>query len=470
MIESITNRTAWIGLLVLLCFTILGCETQPTADRVGPSAAGVTRITEAELQDELAEYADRFSGLITATANDIAANSPQRSIRKTTLLWKLKMVTPLQDVIFGADPQAAFLDAATLTVQMRKYLESPESDGATLFADAQPQAVAVCLRLEDDIFRIGALFLNEQQLQTLRTEVEAFSDANPIRGTFSLSSGRATSTSEARSGGGLDWVTKIPMSPFRALEGIDAGASAISDFNTTANQFSQIVEDLPQQTRWQIELLWYELEERESVASALQSFNTIAESSKSLALTTQNLPTEIREQLNLAFDDLETRQDTLHATMAEARETLTALDETVTSATTMIESLNEASAGITRAGEAWRKTIGAVNELTQAAGPKDPSVETPPFDIGEYTMAADRLTAAAGELRALLAETRDALKADEVSALSNTTLQDAERRGRSVTDHAAWRVLQLMAIAFVLLVFYRLIASRLSRRQPQTSR
>lgn len=460
------TRALHLCLLTAMLLLLHACADSQSVVSSGPSATGVARITEAELQDELLEYADRFSGLLTATANDIAAHSPQRSIRKTTLLWKLKMVPRLQDVIFGADAQEAFLDAATLTVQMRKYLESPGSDGAALFADAQPQAVDAARRLEDDIFRIGALFLNEQQLQTFRTEVEALSDAQPIRGTFSLSTGRATSTSAARTGG-LSWVTQIPMSPFRALEGIDAGAKAISDFNTTANQFSQIVEDLPQQTRWQIELLWYELEDRESIVSTLESFKSIADSSASLAETAKQLPQTLREQLALAMDDLDTHQDTLRLTLTESRQTIDALNAAVANATTMVDAVNQAGESITRAGEAWHQTVAAVNEITQSSNKSGSSggAESPPFDINQYMLAADRLTAAASELRSLVAEVQGVIESDRVRALSGDTLDDAEQRGRSVTDHLAWRALQLMAVAFVLALLYRLIASRIAKRQ-----
>lgn len=342
-------RAARIGLIVTITLSTFGCAGGAGPHMAGPSAAGAVRITEAELQNELDEYADRFSGVVSAAANEIATATPDRTARKAALLWKIRLIPRLQDMIFGADPQQAFLDAATLTVQMRKYLEGPGTAGAALFANAQPIAVDACRVLEDDIFRIGGLFLNAQQLETLRAEVNTFSDAHPIRGTFSLTDGRATSTQEARAGS-YNWVTTIPMAPFRALEGIDAGAQAISEFNTTASQFSQIIEDMPMQTRWQIELLWYELEERESITGALNSFKTMADSAASLAHTA-----------------------------------------------------------------------------------------------------------------------RSVIEADEIRGLPGATLQDADRRSRSVTDHLAWRALQLIFVTFVLAVIYRLISTRLSRQKPHAT-
>ena len=355
---------------------------------------------------------------------------------------------------------------ATLTVQMRKYLQGPGTDGAALFADQQAVAIEAAKRLEADIFRVGSRFLNETQLKTLRQEIDTYTEAHPIRGTFSLSEGRATSGAEVQPAN-FNWVTTIPMAPFRALEGIDAGAQAISDFNTTASQFSQIVEDMPLQTRWQMELLWYDLEERESVVSALDSFKTLADSSTSLSETARTLPQQMREQFVLAMQDIDSQQANLRSTLAETRQTVDAMNTAISNATAMIESLNKSGESVARAGEAWNETMRTISVLGQGGEASADSQPTRPFDIQDYTQAADRLTVAATELRTLLAETRDALEGDEVQNLAGGTLTDAEQHGRAVADHMAWRALQLLLLAFVLALVYRLISTRiLPRKSP----
>jgi hypothetical protein len=460
---ELSSKVPLLGALVLMLFLLLGCAARSGVDMTGPSAAGVTRISMVELQNELDEFADRFSGVVTASANEIAAESAERTTRRSALLWKLRVIPRLQEVIFGADPQPAFLDAAILTVQMRKYFQGPDTDGATLFADAQPVAVQASLRLEEDIFRIGGLFLSAEQLQALRARIDTYADAHPIRGTFLLTEGRATSTKDGQTAD-LNWVAQIPLSPFRALEGIDAGARAISDFNITASQFAQIVEDMPVQTRWQIELLWYDLEESQSVVSALQSFKALADSAASLSETARQLPEQLREQIALAGKDLDDRQAALQTTLDETRRTLESLNVAIDNATELTDAISQAGGSVADAGDAWRQTVNAVSEITQSFDKPADAPPGKPFDIAEYTQAADRLTAAAVELRALLAEARQTLESPQLSALSDTALKDAEQSGRNVTDHAAWRVLQLIAAAFVLAIIYRLISSRLSKR------
>jgi len=172
----------------------------------------------------------------------------------------------------------------------------------------------------------------------------------------------------------------------------------------------------------------------------------------------------VREQLSLALDDLEKRQDALQTTLEETRQTLDTLNTTVGNTTALVESIDQASESITKAGDAWRQTMLAIGELTDAGDPEAGGAESEPFDIKDYAQTADRLAVAASELRALVAEIRAAAAAGEVRTISDATLSNAEQRGRSVTDHAAWRVLQLMGAAFVLAIIYRLISHRLSRR------
>ena len=464
MLRNDPSRALWISLVVGAALCLHGCAGPESTGMAGPNATGTVRISEAELQNELHEYTDRFSGIVSAAANEITANSPDRTARKAALLWKIRLIPRLQDMVFGNDPQEAYLDAATLTVQMRKYLQGPDTPGATIFADLQPTATSAAQLLEDDIFRIGGQFLSPEQLDTLRAEVDTFTNEHPIRGTFSLAEGRATSTKEAQAIN-LNWVTTIPMAPFRALEGIDAGAQAIREFNTTANQFAQIVEDMPQQTRWQIELLWYELEDRETFLTALNSFKTLAESSTALSQAAEQLPQQVREQLTLAMDDLESRQEALSQTLAETRQTVDALNDAVSNTTVMVGAVNEASASVAEAGEAWHQTVAAINELTQADASAGSATEAQPFDIKEYTQAAEQLTTAATELRSLVAEVQGVIESERISALSDSTLEDAEQRGRRVTDHVAWRALQLMAVAFVLMLIYRVISGRMAKQQ-----
>ena len=78
------------------------------------------------------------------------------------------------------------------------------------------------------------------------------------------------------------------MAPFRAIAGVESGAQAIHEFNATAAQFTEIVDQLPQRMRWQIELLSYDLQEQGGVLEqSLDSFHMVAESANRLSLAAE---------------------------------------------------------------------------------------------------------------------------------------------------------------------------------------
>ena len=191
----VTHIRFWIIIVMLLIgFMVTGCASPSS----GKNAVGTARLTEAELADQLNEFSDRFTTQVTSTANRISRDSEDRAIRKICLLWKIRSSTMIQDAILANHPQKAFLDAATLTVQMRKFLENPNSTGATLLGDHQQGALDTAVRLENDIFQIGSLFLNAEQLENLKQDIDTYTDENPMAGTFNLAAARSAKAQSSR--------------------------------------------------------------------------------------------------------------------------------------------------------------------------------------------------------------------------------------------------------------------------------
>ena len=195
----------------------------------------------------------------------------------------------------------------------------------------------------------------------------------------------------------MPWKVSIPV------------LRAISAFNVIAGQFSRIVEDMPEQTRWHAELLLYELEERQFTVDALDSFNKVALSAESLSQTAQTLPADLRKEVTLALQDFESQQQQL-------QQTLNTLDGTIERATLMLDSVYAAGDNVAQAGESWREVFETIGAL---GGDKseDPSEPSRPFDIREYTATAERLTEAAAELRSLVNEINQTLQNEKVSTL-----------------------------------------------------
>ena len=428
--EWVRARDRAVVAAMLLTITgAIGCAQMPHTRT--PRAE--TALAEAELREELVAFSARFASAVDAAGEQIREATDDPVIRRRVLLWEVRMIPLVQEAAVSPEPRDGFVAINGLLVAMRKYFT--EGDGSQMFGPQQPIAVETAEELEDDFYQVGRLFLSDEDVTRLRRDLAQGMEGRAISGRDFTVTNIQRYVREARETGRLDWVWRVPMSPFRALEGVGSGAAAMHDFNDTAIRFSRIVEALPQQMRWQSELLLYDIESRESLNSALVSFDSLAESARQLAASAENLPTDL--------DGLIAASD---GALAEANRALVTARE-------IVEPLRITAEQMNLAGSVWAELI--------QGGELDP--EGRPFDVLEYKATAREVQEAAAELRQLaveIAALRDAGGADAALSGVDAAVARAASGGRGVVDHAAWRGLQLLLVAFVLLLAYRWITSR----------
>ena len=416
-------------MLLLVGVGAFGCAQLPGMRRAEPG------ITEEELRQSLASFSARFASVVGNAGGLIRDETSDPLIQRRVLLWEIQLVPLVQEAAFLPDPQEAFVAVNGVVVMQRRYLT--EGDGANVFGPQQPLAVEAARQLEDEFYEIARLFLSEEEVAKLREDVETYSAGRVISGRDFTVANMQRQTREVRESGRLDWIINVPMSPFRALEGVGSGAAAIHDFNDTALRFSRIVEGLPQQMRWQTALLLYDVESRETLARTLAALDSFAESAGRLAAVAESLPADLEGLLGGS-----------QGLLAEANQTLA-------TAQRLVEPLRATAEQVNQAGASW----GAILERD---GEPDPDAR--PFDIREVESTARGIGEAAVELRGLTEELGALLESPGVDTTLvgvTSAVSSAESGGRSVVDHAAWRGLQLLLAAFVLLLAYRLVVSRL---------
>jgi hypothetical protein len=408
--------------------------------RLPDAVTGGPRISEADLHEALADYSARFAAVVGGAADDIHDGTRDLGLRKRALLWKIQMIPLLQEAAFSADAREGYVSVLTLAVLMRQYLT--EGDGRDVFADLQPGAAAAARELEDDARTLGAAFLEPKDLERATRQVEEFARRRPIRGREFDVQAAHLAIAEVHTSSAFAWVVDLPMSPFRALEGVSSGAQAIHEFNRTAAAFSQIVEGIPQQLRWQSELLLYDVEERETLVQGLAAFQSLTESASRASAAVEALPDELR------------------ATLAESEDALVRAHQVLASAQALVGPLNETAQHVSEAGAAWAGIFQRDGEARSQGRP---------FDVTEWERAAREIGAASGRLAELTAQLRGLVESQQLDAALghvSTTVGLAEASAQEVVDAAAWRGLQLLVAFFVLLLAYRLISPLLpgSRR------
>ncbi|RIK65828.1 MAG: hypothetical protein DCC65_11915 [Planctomycetota bacterium] len=460
-----------------------------------------TLLTREELRDRLDQFEDSFEAQVRKASDEILERDSSRRMKRLTLIWQMRMVPMLRNTLDQDNPLGAVLDSWTLCLRMRAFLT--EGDGKSLFGEQQPIAVRAATECEAEIRRIAELVLTPQMIQDTQSRVRDVATKHPLFGEFSGADVRT-----AIAGGDdrvLQDVLAIPLAPFRWLGGVDETAQAIKGFTAVSARLTDVVQGLAADARLQTQLLLLEVEDLDSTRSALASMERLSNSSERLSATAEKLPQELRRELTALLEKVEADQPELRKTVSEAR--------------ALVDRLDPAGASVARAGDAWKGTAQAIEEMVASfrrpVGAASASAETdagsetgiaptnansplaapsakagtaaagtdtdphsdgdvrkgPAFDINDYARTAEALTEAARELQKLtvqirqLGESNDLTRRlDELSARVEGLVAESRAAASGVADHAVWRLGQLAVFVFGLLVVYRIVVLLSGRR------
>lgn len=430
-------------LLLLALLPTLSCSVLNTMGRQVQSIyPGSTDLTQAELRAELFDFSHGFAVIVTEAADRIALQTAEPKQRRLSLLWKIRMPAAVQLAASDPNPRTGYVESLTVAVAQRQYFE--DGAGSSLFGSQQAVALEAAKEIEQNALRLGASFLPPAKLEDLRGDVEQLAKSHPLRGEF-LREGMQAGLAKAETGGLFNDIVGLPMAPFRAIAGVESGAQAIQEFNVTAAQFTEIVDQLPQQLRWQMELLSYDLQEEGGVLEHSQrSFDSVALSAERLSAVAERAPADMRETIVGISEELELRSVTLKALLAEYRAAIVETGATVEKSDAMVKALERVSEQVNQAGVAWGGLVAAL----KAPGPPPEPGDAPrrPFDVLEYERTAVAIRDTAAEVRGLLADLETAK-----GALSQTLASVLLRNG-----------VILIAVFFIALLGYRWIASRIA--------
>ena len=430
-------------LLLLAACSMFSCAVMSRVTRgVQSLVPGSGDVTLDELRDHLMDFSSSFGVLVTEAADRIGLETSDTKVRRLTLLWKIRMPPLAQDAASDPDPRTGYVEALTVAVAQRQYFD--DGVGKSLFGALQPIALDSAKEIEQNALRLGTSFLPPDKLDELHQEVQQLAKEHPLRGEFLRESIQAGLT-KAESGGAFNDIISIPMAPFRAIAGVESGAQAIHEFNATAAQFTDIVDQLPQRLRWQMELLSYDLQEQGGVLEqSLQSLQVVAQSADRLSLAAERLPDDAREALLNASAELEARSATLKALLAEYRGAMTDTGTTAASLGPLIEALSRTSEQLNQAGTAWG---GLIAELNKPNPPLPPGTPPPrPFDILDYEKTAIAISTTARDVREAVDDLRNS-RAVIIEELADRVLRNG---------------IILIAVALVAALAYRFIASRIA--------
>ena len=224
----------------------------------------------------------------------------------------------------------------------------------------------------------------------------------------------------------LQNVLGLALSPFEALR---SGGDSMAKLSVTANRAVDLMERYPEIIAWNLRLAVIDMEEQDTAREARVALH------QSLKLI-EEMPARVR---------------------AEVQAILTSSDPTLKEAQATLRDLTAASAALTSLSGSLQQTVAAVHSLYPEPDPPGtpPKPAGRPFDIREYTAAAEAAAAT-------LAEARSAIESATSTGLPAAEIATA--RLESAADRVLWRIGGLLAFTATLAAGLLVLHHRLRRR------
>lgn len=444
------TRFLYLSILLIALLLLSGCgSTKSMREELALTKTEFSKVSLLQLQEMLKDFGERFAFSVKGAANHIVEQSPDLVIRKRTVYWKLVTIPNLRRSIFTESPLVGLVDSWAFCVQMVDFFET--GDGKDAFGDLTEIVLETSRALETDITGIAERALKEEYYGEWKDAIETFAMENPLHGLFVRHSTRPVLL-QASEAGKLSWVTSIPLAPFRAV--MSDTAKAIAEFTMVADRFENQLSFLPDRLHWQMELLLYDIEERETTRTAMSSVKEVADSTRTFTeaaqeftKTIENMPGDIESRVRSVLDDFDQKQEGIQGSLKEAQavaadvnkavagiqDTVIEVEKTVADVQVAIEKADDFSRSATQlmgdvatAGEKWESTVRVFHEVVKELSPEEEedarasaatADDSEPFDVKDLARTAERTQAAVAELRSLNKEVRAFLDSGSAGAL-----------------------------------------------------
>jgi len=390
-------------LMSLVLVSVSSCQQKKQTSNTKTLSEAIDPIL---LHRDLRLQMDNSLAEIMGTASDIAASTQDRQVREKCLLWKIRAYDAYQRILTISDPRAAFLFEWMAVIQLRQYLT--EGDGKDIFGPAQPKAIAVAQAVEAEIITLGKKHFKADTIEAATDDIEQQARR------FSKQSEFMSEPDPRVSQGDRDIlkILQLPLLPVRSLESVSSTPNAISRFTDTTQDFTTVIKQLPERTRWQLELLQLEMESSGPVAALNQRLDRLDQDLRDMITLVKTMPSD-----NKLKDTAEGFTETAKAFEAAAIEI--------------------------------RKLLADYQQIpsnSENTGKSSSGVE-------DYRKAAESITNASQELRLLLAELRQPV--DEQNGM-----RQIAKEGRDLINTLFWRAALLFVVVFVLALGYRWIVTK----------
>ena len=435
-IKSATNLVVILP-ICLLMILLFSCSSRKTTLFHGTKTLPRSNVSIDALQSQLDEFEEMFTSRTKAAAAEVDRLSGDPKVMKMTLLWRSRAIPALHNILEQPQPMVVLVDSWLLCIRLTNYIEAGEA--ANIFGEFKPVALTTAKELEAQIQDIARGVLSEELFDQTATGLRTLALANPIQSGFSKTLMYSTQVKKEQPGL-FQSVLSIPLSPVRALEGVDRTPEAIYDFSTTTRRLTDVLQELPESSRWQLLLLLYDLEETDMAKKFLSSLQKISDSSARLAATT--------EQFSTALEDSDKSQEQVRQTLQQVNETAAKLQELFSAAQQTATVFSQTAYDVNLALTSWTEAARATDAAIRQIKPQANQISDEPAPKTDLKETAQAVREAANEIK--LASEELPARTEQIVAQMN-----------SLVTRLTINIAALIVLVFCLFVAYLLIRKKL---------
>ncbi|HEY7088478.1 MAG TPA: hypothetical protein VH518_10340 [Tepidisphaeraceae bacterium] len=440
-----------IAVSLLLAATLSGCaggsgtKGKPAGDDRGQLSIG-TKMTHDRLDQLTQSFADRYVVLISTACDRVRSGNPSPTQRREAQILKINCATGAYDIATEVDPFTRLLDLVVVaTLESQVWID--DGKARDTFGDRAEPVIKAMRRGRVEALDMAAMVFTSIQLDQLDYLIWDYRKKNPD--VERVAWARFADFSDSR---GKSAVAEAQSTGIFAE--VSAATRELDQTRLLMERVFYLLKREPLLLRWQAEGFKDDVVATPEVEKVMQSIDRIT-------LQAEQMPQHVAAERKAMLDAFDERRSAVDQSVKGIRDMFIESRQTFTTMTETAKSIDQ-----------FLKSTDAIMARSEEADKNRPTTqESRPFDIREYTTAAQELSITVAHLNELIRSSNDLLGSPEwdrriegINKAADGRVRLAAERSRDLVDTIFKRVYIAMGVLFAVLVVYRLVASMLLRR------
>lgn len=433
-----------------------GCTHSSSQLEKHPGGSAISgQIDATKLASEMGVLLARIESDAIGTGAAIAANTSSREVREASLSFRIDVSRSLDALQSIEDPRQQFLATWLTVVQFRQQLQ--RNAETPLFGDQHGAAVELAQRMEAAVLEAGRRCVSAERITAASDDIEAMASLRP---SLLTNPGAAGQIVAPQNRSDLAAILAIPLAPVEGLRGVGDTPAAIDRFTKQAGAIGSVVRDLPQEARWNAELLMLEAENSGAFAQGLEAIKRLEKVVEETRQVAATMPANVGDQVDRSLKSAARLQPGIDATLRLATGVAQNADAALARAERLTTASNELAGQIpgllaqyASAAKETRALLADIAAMQKAAEGKPADNSPPDWTAPSIEAASKRLEAAAIQVRGVLADIGR-------PPTGPTQFDAAADRMERLLNRAALYGAELAVLVFALALLYRRTGKR----------